>query len=569
MNDTAAIEFRNFSFRYRVQAEPTLHDLNLRIDKGQKVMIAGPSGCGKSTVGHCINGLIPHYYKGEISGSLFVNGEDASKMDIFALSKHVGTVLQDADGQFVGLTVGEDIAFALENDMEEQSRMKEKVLRTARTVDMDRWLRSHPQDLSGGQKQRVSLAGVMVDDVNIYLFDEPLANLDPATGKGAIELIDETHRQTGATVIIIEHRLEDVLWRKMDRIILMDEGRIICDDTPDRILASGILRSSGIREPLYVTALSYAGIPVREEMHPESLSKMDVRPFRETLHTWERTIPPEKPADPGEEILSFEHVNFAYSEDAPLILNDISFSIRRGEMTAIAGKNGAGKSTLCKLICGFITPASGKIYLNGKDASDQTIYERARTVGYVMQNPNQMICKAMIREEVGFGLELRNVPKEEIDRRVDEVLKTCGLYPFRNWPVSALSYGQKKRVTIASILVLEPDLLILDEPTAGQDFRHYTEIMTFLQSLQQQGITILMVTHDMHLMLEYARRSIVLADGHLICDDTAARVLSDPDIIERANLKETSLFTLAQKAGLEDPIRFIQNFITHERGLRG
>ena len=569
MNEPAAVDFRNFTFKYRVQAEPTLHDINLRIEKGQKVMIAGPSGCGKSTIGHCINGLIPHYYKGDITGGLFVNGQDTAKMDIFALSKHVGTVLQDADGQFVGLTVGEDIAFALENDMLDQASMKEKVLETAKTVDIHRHLRSHPQELSGGQKQRVSLAGVMVDDVNIFLFDEPLANLDPATGKGAIELIDETRKRTGATIIVIEHRLEDVLWRKMDRIILMDEGRIICDDTPDNILSSGILRTAGIREPLYVTALSYAGIKIRPEMHPESLALMDAAPFRETLQSWQESIPPEPRAVPGDEILSFDHVSFAYSDESPLILKDVSFSIRKGEMTAIAGKNGAGKSTLCKLVCGFIKPLSGHIRINGQDADNQTIFERARTVGYVMQNPNQMICKAMIREEVGFGLELRNVPKDEIDRRVDEVLKICGLYPFRSWPISALSYGQRKRVTIASMLILEPALLILDEPTAGQDFRHYTDIMTFLQDLQRQGVTILMVTHDMHLMLEYARRSIVLADGELICDDSAARVLSDPEVIARANLKETSLFTLAQKAGLDDPLRFVQTFITHEKELRG
>ncbi|MBQ6509216.1 MAG: ABC transporter ATP-binding protein [Flexilinea sp.] len=567
MNE-AAIEFKDFTFQYREQAEPTLYNINLRIGKGEKVMIAGPSGSGKSTIGHCINGLIPHYYKGKISGKLFVSGQDTANMDIFALSKHVGTVLQDADGQFVGLTVGEDIAFALENDMMAQSEMKEKVEEVARTVAIDTHLKAHPQELSGGQKQRVSLAGVMVDDVSIFLFDEPLANLDPATGKNAIELIDEIRGKTGATIIVIEHRLEDVLWRKMDRIIVMDEGRIIRDDTPDNILASGILRTTGIREPLYVTALSYAGVQITPEMHPESLNSMDVTPFRETIHDWERTVIPEPEPELGDEILSFSHVDFSYTDESPMILKDISFSIRRGEMTAIVGKNGSGKSTLCKLVCGFIKPNSGKILLNGEDAADRSIYERAQTVGYVMQNPNQMICKAMIREEVGFGLELRKVPKEEIDRRVDKVLQTCGLYPFRNWPVSALSYGQKKRVTIASILVLEPDLLILDEPTAGQDFRHYTEIMTFLQDLQQQGVTILMVTHDMHLMLEYARRSIVLADGHLICDDSAERVLSDRDVIERANLKETSLFTLAQKAGLEDPLRFIRNFITHEKELR-
>ncbi len=567
--ETAAVEFKDFTFQYRAQSESTLRHINLRIEKGQKVMIAGPSGSGKSTIGHCINGLIPHYYKGNIEGELYINRQNTAEMDIFELSKHVGTVLQDSDCQFVGMTVAEDIAFALENDLVPQSDMKDRVAKTAKLVGIDTHLASHPQELSGGQKQRVSLAGVMVDDVSILLFDEPLANLDPATGKSAIELIDELTEQSDVTVIIIEHRVEDVLWRKMDRIVLMREGEIIRDDTPDNILASGILRESGIREPLYVTALSYAGIQITPEMHPDSLSSMNLTPYREQLQEWTRSITPAEPPVLGDEILSFKDVSFSYDENSRMVLNNVGFAIRKGEMSAIVGKNGAGKSTLCKLICGFIKPVSGQIMIDGKDAAKESIFERAKTVGYVMQNPNQMISKPMIREEVGLGLELRGVEKSEIDRRVDEVLKVCGLYPFRNWPVSALSYGQKKRVTIASILVLEPQLLLLDEPTAGQDFRHYTEIMTFLQSLRDRGFTILMVTHDMHLMLEYAQRAIVLADGHLICDDTPERVLTDPAIIEPANLKETSLFTLAERAGLDDPLEFIRNFISHEKELRG
>ncbi len=565
---TAAVEFKDFTFQYRAQSEATLRNINLRIEKGQKVMIAGPSGSGKSTIGHCINGLIPHYYKGNVEGELYINGKNAADMDIFELSKHVGTVLQDSDCQFVGMTVAEDIAFALENDLTPQSEMKERVARTAKLVGIDAHLKSHPQELSGGQKQRVSLAGVLVDDVSILLFDEPLANLDPATGKNAIELIDDLTKESDVTVIIIEHRVEDVLWRKMDRIVLMNEGEIIRDDTPDNILASGILRDSGIREPLYVTALSYAGVTITPKMHPDNLKDMELMPFRDKLQEWTRSVAPAEAPALGDEILSFRDISFAYNENARQVLNDISFSIRRGEMSAIVGKNGAGKSTLCKLICGFIKPLSGQILIEGKDAAQESIFERAKTVGYVMQNPNQMISKPMIREEVGLGLELLGREQAEIDSRVDEVLKICGLYPFRNWPVSALSYGQKKRVTIASILVMEPQLLLLDEPTAGQDFRHYTEIMTFLLSLRKRGFTILMVTHDMHLMLEYAQRAIVLADGHLICDETPEQVLTDPDIIQQANLKETSLFTLAERAGLDDSLGFIRSFISYEKELR-
>lgn len=560
-----AVEFKDFSFQYRAQSEPTLKHINLRIEKGEKVLIAGPSGSGKSTIGHCINGLIPHYYRGKISGELFVEEQDALKKDIFALSKLVGTVLQDSDGQFVGLTVGEDIAFALENDCVPQNEMIERVKKVAETVTIQSHLGAGPQSLSGGQKQRVALGGVLVDNVGVLLFDEPLANLDPATGKYAIELIDELSEETDAAIIVIEHRLEDVLWRRMDRIVLMNEGEIICDDTPDHILASGILRQAGIREPLYVTALSYAGVNITPEMRPAQLKTMEPKRFTDALQTWTGSILPAQEPTFGDEIISLSHVGFAYSEETPQVLNDISFSIRRGEMTALVGKNGAGKSTLCKLICGFIQPTSGTIRLKGEDAAGISIFDRAKSVGYVMQNPNQMISKAMIREEVGLGLELRDFPKAEIDQRVDEALNICGLYPFRNWPISALSYGQKKRVTIASILVLQPDLILLDEPTAGQDYRHYTEIMEFLLQLQQQGQTILLVTHDMHLMLEYARRAIVIADGHLICDGSPVLGLTDGKIIEAANLKETSLFTLAKEAGIADPYEFVQRFISFER----
>ncbi len=561
------VEFIDFGFHYQAQSEPTLKSINLQIEKGEKILIAGPSGSGKSTLGYCINGLIPHFYKGQTTGKLLINGQDTKDKEIFDLSKMVGTVLQDADGQFIGLTVGEDIAFSLENECIPQEEMIERVKKVSGIVHIENHLKSSPQELSGGQKQRVALGGVLVDNVDILLFDEPLANLDPATGKYAIELIDELSKQTGKTIIIIEHRLEDVLWRHMDHIVLMEQGKIVQEATPDEMLCSGMLRKRGIREPLYVTALSYAGVHLVPDMHPSNLDLMDIDKLREPLKNWYNKITL-SPIQPEKDvILSLSHINFSYNEDFQ-VLKDISFTIHRGEMTAIVGKNGAGKSTLCKLICGFEKQDSGTILMDGKDMSGVTIKERAENIGYVMQNPNQMISKALIREEVGLGLSLRNVPQSEINERVDNVLKICGLYPFRNWPVSALSYGQKKRVTIASILILEPKILLLDEPTAGQDYRHYTEIMEFLQKLQSDGKTILLITHDMHLMQEYAPRAIVIADGTLINDGPSAQALTNPDIINPANLKETSLFTLAKKAGIEDPYGFVERFISFEREER-
>lgn len=559
------IEFKNYTFKYRAQKEPTLRDIDLAVYPGEKVLIVGPSGSGKSTLVHCINGMVPFSYPGDASGSLTVKGKDPAKTGIFGMSKIVGTVLQDTDGQFIGLTVAEDVAFALENDCVPQDEMFRMVDEVAEVVDITKLLDHSPTELSGGQKQRVSMAGVLVDDVDILLFDEPLANLDPATGKRAIDLIDKICRERSKTVIIIEHRLEDALYRDVDRIVVIGDGRVAADCRPDELLASDILIREGIREPLYVTALKHAGCTVRTEDHPQHIETMNLDRYRDRVKTWfeEVTLPEPKPEkEPALEVLNLD---FSYITGHP-VLSDIRFRIEKGEMLAIVGKNGAGKSTLSNLICGFIHPDRGQILLNGSDIADKSIKERGQVIGLVMQNPNQMISKPMIFDEVALGLRVRGVPEDEVKERVYEKLKICGLYPFRNWPVSALSFGQKKRVTIASILVMDPEILILDEPTAGQDYRHYTEIMEFLKELNESlGITIVMITHDMHLMLEYTDRAIVIADGQMIADDTPANVLTNETVADRAYLKKTSLYELAIRCGIEDASGFVERFIYYER----
>jgi energy-coupling factor transport system ATP-binding protein len=567
MTLTPIIEFSDFTFQYFSQAEPTLHDINLKIYPGEKILIVGPSGSGKSTLGHCINGLIPFAYKGEISGSLKINGRDTQEMNIFELSKLVGTVLQDSDAQFVGLSTGEDIAFALENDSIPLESMKERVRKVADMVEMGHLLASSPFELSGGQKQRTSLAGVMVDDVDILLFDEPLANLDPATGKTAIEIIEDIHQTSKKTVLIIEHRLEDVLHQHVDRILVVRDGRIIADKDAHDLVSSDILVDTGIREPLYVTALKYAGVQVTSELQPGYITTLKTELEKDALVSWYESVqhPAEKPEAPS--ILSIENLNFSYDGVRP-ILENINIDIREGEMVSLVGKNGAGKSTLSKLLCGFEKPDSGTIRYYGEDIADKTIKERAEFIGVVLQNPNQMISKPMIFDEVALGLRFREVPEEEVQERVEKVLEVCGLSPFIEWPISALSYGQKKRVTIASILALGPKILILDEPTAGQDFRHYTEIMEFLLEINKLGVTIILITHDMHLMLEYTPRAIVLSEGQIVADTAASVVLTDSDVIQKASLKETSLFNLAQMAGIPDGTAFVQGFIDYDRGVR-
>ena len=563
--DEAILQFEHFGFQYNAQSEPTLYDINLSVRRGERVLIAGPSGCGKSTLAHCINGLIPFSYRGEMSGSLRIAGRETREESIFEISRHVGTVLQDPDGQFIGLTVAEDVAFALENDCVQEPALHERVARAASLVGLEEHLSHAPNELSGGQRQRVSLAGVLVNKLDVLLFDEPLANLDPAAGKAAIELIEQLQAETGAAVILIEHRLEDVLHRDVDRIVLMGGGRILADAAPDELLSGSWLRENGIREPLYLTALRYAGVEIRPEMAPRSIRTLRLgEEEKARVRDWFAAAPPPPARQPRPVLLEAKALRFSYAGRQEA-LKGVSVRAGQGELLAIVGRNGAGKSTFSKLVCGFETQQSGSILFHGKDMAALSIKERADRIGYVMQNPNQMISKVMIFDEVALGLRTRGVREEEVRRRVEETLKICGLWPFRNWPVSALSFGQKKRVTIASILVLEPEMILLDEPTAGQDYRHYTEIMEFLVALQRRGVTVAMLTHDMHLMLEYAERAVVFSRGRVIADADCAEVLTDPEIIEQASLKETSLYALAQLCGVADGRAFVRRFIDYER----
>ena len=559
------IEFKDFSFQYKSQKKPTLHHINLKIEEGEKVLIVGPSGSGKSTIGSCVNGLIPFAYPGKKEGKLYINGVDSEKLNIFSSSKLVGTVMQDADSQFVGLNVGEDIAFSLENNNVDTDKMHEIVSKVANLVGMGEYLEHSPLELSGGQKQDVCMAGVMVDEAPILLFDEPLANLDPATGKLVIELIDQINQQQKKTVVIIEHRLEDVLHCHLDRIILINEGMVLFDGKPEALFQTTLLEENGIRLPLYIQAMKYAGVDLKKVDHLADDSNYELHDEANKLVSWYDANKKEKIIQEQKPLLTISNLNFSY-DGIKAHLKDVNLVIHEGEMISVVGRNGAGKSTLCKCICAFEKMDSGELVFDGQNMNDLSVKERADLIGFVLQNPNQMICNTMIFDEVAMGLRNRGFDEETIKQKVEDTLKICGLYPFRNWPISALSFGQKKRVTIASILALQPKMIILDEPTAGQDYRRYSEIMEFLKSLNAMGIAIVMITHDMHLMLEYTTRSIVLTNGEKIADASASVVLGDEDLIQRANLKKTSLSTLATKAGIEDRVAFIDTFIAHERG---
>lgn len=563
---TPVIEFKNFTLRYTSQKKPTLHDINLTICQGEKVLILGPSGSGKSTLGNCLNGLLPFSTKAEFTGSVKVAGLETREQSIHKLSAHVGTVMQDSDCQFAGLTVGEDVAFSLENDRVPRPIMLQKVKQALGIVDMTAFEQHVPFALSGGQKQKAALAGVLHNDVDILLFDEPLAALDPMAGLQAIELIDRIHKEQGKTIVIIEHRLEDVLHRPVDRVILMDRGRIVADTTPAQLLCGSLLQDNGIREPLYLTALKYAGCTVSPQDEPDSISSIRLEGKLDHLRAWFAQPVPPLVRQTGPCVAELQHVSFSY--DKKPVLKDVSFQLFQGERVALVGKNGAGKSTIAHMLMGIRRPKDGSVLVEGKDYASLSIKEIGECIGYVMQNPNHMLIKDMIREEVTLALTLRGASKEEIDGKFEQVMELCGLSGMKNWPVSALSYGQKKRVTIASLLVTQPKVMILDEPTAGQDFRHYREIMEFLDELNRKmGLTVVFITHDMHLAIEYTDRVIVMADGEKIADGDVFRVLSNEAVLQRAHLKETSLCALARRAGLP-PEAFVRHFIHYERMVR-
>lgn len=558
------ISFKNFSFKYNNVVDKTLKNIDLTINKGEKVLIVGPSGSGKSTLSHCINGLIPFSYNGEIEGELIIDNIKPYEESLSDVSKKVGTILQDQDSQFIGLSVGEDVAFNFENNDMPLKEMKVKVIDALELVNMVDFINHSPYELSGGQKQRVSLAGVLGSDAEVLLFDEPLANLDPASGKEIMQLINDIHEKTNKTIIIVEHRIEDVLEQPFDKVIVVNKGKVQGFGTPDEILKSDLLKNNGLREPLYLEAMKLAGCDISGSENLKDLTNIDEK-NKEVLKNWFNNETSNKDSIIKEEKI-LEVKNLAFSHDGiKNTIDDVSFHLNKGEILAVLGNNGAGKSTLCRLITGILKPQKGSIFLNNQCIDSWSIKQKGSSIGYVMQNPNQMISQHMIKDEIALGLKCRNYSKEEIDKKVEEVLKICGLYPYRNWPVSALSYGQKKRVTIASILAINPEVIILDEPTAGQDYKHYTEFMEFIKELSAQGISIILITHDMQLTLEYCHRAVVLSGGEKIADDKPSNILTDENIIKKANLKETSLSTLAKSIGIANTNDFVQFFIDLER----
>jgi len=549
---TPILELRQVSVKYDAQNEPTLRELNLSVQKGEKILLAGSSGSGKTTLVRLLNGLIPHEFKADVTGEIFINGQNGTEQNVFERSLELGTVLQDSNAQFVGLTTAEDLAFALENDNIVHDKMLEQVQKWAKDLNLLHLLNLSPQVLSGGEKQRVAMAGVLIDDAPILLFDEPLASLDPASGQRMMQLIDRLQAEQNLTVIIVEHRVEEVLRGKVDRVLILDEGKIVIDETPIEALKLNDFAKYGLSTPGYIRLLSQAGIDLKDVEELDQPQKLAGEQVADKLQQYALEQAKSVHAKTeNTQLLKIQNLDFAYGKHE--IFHQLNLTLNQGEITALVGKNGSGKSTLSQVVVGFLAPTNGSIVFNKTDLLALSIKERSAYVGYVAQNPNQMITQVSVFDEVAVGLRLRGEDDEKIHAKVNELLKIADLYSMRNWPVSVLSYGQKKRLTIMAVLALQPEFLILDEPTAGQDLTHANEIMEFVQKLNHDlQISIVLVTHDMTLLQAVAQRAVVLVAGEIIADTTPAELLTNHELVERADLQVTSIAILAERFGIKN-----------------
>lgn len=529
------IEFKDYTFQYRNQKEPALRNINLTICPGERILVAGPSGSGKSTLAYCMNGLVPFLFAGKSSGTVTVMGENPAKAGVLKMSRTVRTVLQDADSQFVGRTVAEDIAFILENEGMRQEEMVFRVKKMAEAVGAESFLERVPAELSRGQRQRVAMAGALAEEAEVFLLDSPLSGLDPDARKHILGLIGEISRRKNSTVIMIEQQAEEVLSWKADRMIIMEGGRIAAEGKPERLLNEGIGRDYGFRRP-------FCTVPSRQGSGQAAEDGDAGRKEDMPSHSCRKRA--------GQAVLSVKNLYFSYEEGVP-VLQHIHFDIGKGETVSLIGKNGGGKSVIGEIICGFRKPVRGSVTFRGKDMLSKTVKERGEKIGLVTQTPAQMLSGGTVYKAVAAGLMTRGIPKREAKERIDRVLEVCGLLPFAGQKISALSFGEKKRVMIASVLVSNPEVIILDDPTTGLDNRHCAKIMEYLQKLKKEcGTVIVLITQDMHLASEYSDRAIVVADGHLLADGTAAKVLADEVIVRKACLGQGMLPETAGKCGI-------------------
>ena len=519
------IKIRDLTFYYGDASRPALQDVNLDIEDGEFVLVTGPSGCGKTSLCRCLNGLIPHFYGGEIAGGLEVQGLDVMRHTTRELATRVGMVFQDPENQLVSMDVQREVAFGLENLAFPRDVMAKRVEESLDTLGISGLRHRQVHELSGGEKQKVVISSVLALHPDVLVLDEPTSELDPKGAEDVLSIVRRLNDELGITVILVEHRLDRVV-HLVDRMIVMDEGKIIADGNPRAVLSNGDITSIGAGVPpivRIVQRLRDNGVNVDDI----PLTVKEGRAMLKDIFMGARgsTLSHTESADNGRPVIEIDKLWHAYPEGITALKN-VSLRICEGEFVAVMGRNASGKTTLVKHINGLLQPTKGKVIVNGIDTRRATIAQLSRKVGFIFQNPNDHIFADTVEEEIAFILKNLGFDSGEIAARIDEMLEMFALKEFRKRYPRSLSGGERQRVAMASVLVARPRVLILDEPTRGMDYRLKSELMRFLNGYREKGNTVVLVTHDVETVAEHADRVVLLSEGGVVVDGNKRDVLS-------------------------------------------